>query len=83
MTGRVKGSLTPHRTGPPLLEVDPPDQWRARFGGRPAADVVCTGCPDFAALAIRHDGPHVHDRNGTAHPVTPDGRHIRTQENPT
>ncbi len=77
MTGRVKGSLTPHRPGPPLLEVDPPDAWRARFAAR------TTGTPCYGELSPCIPGPHVHDRNGTAHPVTPDGRHIRTQENPT
>jgi hypothetical protein len=59
------------RTAAQRLNGDSPVSWAKRFGSKPLEELLC---PPADGMGCHELGPHVHDRAGVAHPVTPDGR---------
>lgn len=63
-----------------VVNEDSPDSWAARWGSRPGKSILCPGGPGSVGRCPDH--PHVHDRTGAAHPVTPDGQWAITRPDP-
>lgn len=62
-----------------VLNTQDPVSWAARWAARPAEAILC---PPADGMGCHDIGPHVHDRTGRAHPVTPDGRWAITRPDP-